>query len=57
MFSLVEVTLGKVYCSKLKFTIVKGTVSVTGIFRFTMVNFTLVNFHATAERTKMTHHR
>ena len=37
---LVEVTLKKIYYSKLKFTIV-----VTGIFQFTMVNFTLVNFH------------
>ena len=43
--SLVEVTLEKVYYSKLKFTIVNGAVSVTGIFQFTMVNSTLVNFH------------
>ena len=43
---LVEVTLEKVYYSKLKFTIVNGAVSVTGIFQFqTMVNSTLVNFH------------
>ena len=42
---LVEVTLEKVYYSKLEFTIVNGTVSVPGIFQFTMVNFTLVNFH------------
>ena len=42
---MVEVTLEKVYYSKLKFTIVNGTVSVTRIFQFTMVNFTLVNFH------------
>ena len=42
---MVEVTLEKVYYGKLKFTIVNGTVSVTGIFQFTMVNFTLVNFH------------
>ena len=43
---LVEVTLVKVYYSKLKFTIVNGAViSVTGIFQFTMVNSTLVNFH------------
>ena len=35
----------KVYYSKLKFTIVNGAVSVTGIFQFTMVNSTLVNFH------------
>ena len=43
--TVVEVTLEKVYHSKLKFTIVNGTVSVTGIFQFTMVNFTLVNIH------------
>ena len=43
--AMVEVTLEKVYYSKLKFTIVNGTVSVPGIFQFTMVNFTLVNFH------------
>ena len=42
---LVEVTLEKVYYSKLKFTIVNGTVSVTGIFQFTILDFTLVNFH------------
>ena len=42
---MVEVTLEKVYYSKLKFTKVNGTVSVTGIFQFTMVNFTLVNIH------------
>ena len=42
---LVEVTLEKVYYGKLKFTIVNGAVSVTGIFQFTMVNSTLVNFH------------
>ena len=43
---MVEVTLEKVYYSKLKFTIVNGAVSVTGIFQFTMVNSTtLVNFH------------
>ena len=43
--TLVEATLEKVYYSKLKFTIVNGAVSVTGIFQFTMVNSTLVNFH------------
>ena len=42
---MVEVTLEKVYYSKLKFTIVNGALSVTGIFQFTMVNTTLVNFH------------
>ena len=31
---MVEVTLEKVYYSKLKFTIVNGAVSVTGIFHF-----------------------
>ena len=39
---MVEVTLEKVYYSKLNFTIVNDTVSVTGIFQFTMVNFTCV---------------
>ena len=34
--TMVEVTLEKVYYSKLKFTIVNGTVSVTGIFQFTV---------------------
>ena len=42
---MVEVTLEKVYYSKLKFTIVNGAESVTAIFQFTMVNSTLVNFH------------
>ena len=44
---MVEVTLEKVYYNKLKFTIVNGAESVTGIFQFTMVNSTLVtgNFH------------
>ena len=42
---MVEVTLEKVYYGKLKFTIVNAAVSVTGIFQFTMVNSTLVNFH------------
>ena len=32
--TVVEVTLEKVYYSKLKFTIVNGAVSVTGIFHF-----------------------
>ena len=45
LLTLVEVTLEKVYYGKLKFTIVNGAVSVTGIFQFTMVNSTLVNFH------------
>ena len=43
--TMVEVTLEKVYYSKLKFTMVNGAVSVTGIFQFTIVNSTLVNFH------------
>ena len=39
--TLVEVTLEKVYYSKLNFTIVNGTVSVTGIFQFTIALFRL----------------
>ena len=40
---MVEVTLGKVYYGKLKFTMVKDISSVTPSFEFTMVNFTLVS--------------
>ena len=39
VISVVEVTLEKVYHCK------TAPLSVTGSFQFTMVNFTLVNFH------------
>ena len=40
---MVEVTLEKVNHSKLKFTMVNGTASVTPNFQFTKVNLTLVS--------------
>ena len=40
---MVEVTLEKVNHGKLKFTMVKGTASVTPNFQFTTVNITLVS--------------
>ena len=49
---MVEVTLEKVYQGELKFIIVSGCVSVTDNFQFTMVNFTLVNFHDYGRKNK-----
>ena len=51
---LVEVTLEKVYYSKLKFTIVNGTVSVTGIFPGTsVIVFIRVDSRAASKYSQM----
>ena len=49
---MVEVTLEKVYYGELEFITASGCASVTDNFQFTMVNFTVVNFHDYGRKNK-----